>query len=443
VIVLNSRVVRIAVGGVLSGLLIGIVGGGFQLLLTAADRLRGGLIVRAHAWPHVGWLVPVALGLAGAALARLLVVHFSPEAEGSGVQRVEAYYSGDIEPATLSVLPVKFFGGIVAMGCGLALGREGPTVQMGSTLAAVVSRFLVIRDHEAKLVDAAGAGAGLAAAFNAPMSGAIFVFEELTASFNPYLLVAATGAATTAVAVSRLAFGNQFDFVVKQVSLTTLWRVWPFLILGILIGVVGALYNRIIILLLRISDSYVKLNSVQRAAAIGAVIGMIAWFAPTLVGGGDNLTQAILSSSLTIRALTLIFLFRFFIGPLSYAAGVPGGLFAPMLVLGASFGALFGQLMNRLEPGLGVSPVACAVVGMGTLFSACVRAPLTGTLLSVEMTGRGDLTLGLLGASMVAIVVAMWLENEPIYESLKRRMMEQQRTAKKREIFVAHGASTT
>jgi chloride channel protein, CIC family len=163
VIVLNSRVVRIAVGGVLSGLLIGIVGGGFQLLLTAADRLRDALIVRAHAWPHVGWLLPVGLGLAGAALARLLVVHFSPEAEGSGVQRVEAYYSGDIEPATLSVLPVKFFGGIVAMGCGLALGREGPTVQMGSTLAAVVSRFLVITDHEAKVVDAAGAGAGLAA----------------------------------------------------------------------------------------------------------------------------------------------------------------------------------------------------------------------------------------------------------------------------------------
>jgi chloride channel protein, CIC family len=443
VIVLNSRVVRIAIASVLSGLLIGIVGGAFQLLLAAADRLRGVLIIRAHASPHIGWLVPVGLGLAGAVLARLLVVRFSPEAEGSGVQRVEAFYSGDIKPATIAVLPVKFFGGIVAMGCGLALGREGPTVQMGSTLAALVSRFLAKRDEEAKLVDAAGAGAGLATAFNAPMSGAVFVFEELTSSFNPYLLVAATGAATAAVAVSRLAFGNQFDFVVRQVSPTTLWKAWPFAILGILIGVVGALYNRIIILLLRIGDSYVKLNSVQRAAAIGAVIGMIAWFAPTLVGGGDNLTQAILSSSLTIRALTLIFVFRFFIGPLSYAAGVPGGLFAPMLVLGASFGALFGQLMNRLEPGLGVSPLACAVVGMGTLFSACVRAPLTGTLLSVEMTGRGDLTLGLLGASMVAIVVAMWLENEPIYESLKRRMMEQQTTAKKKKILVAHGASTT
>jgi len=214
----------------------------------------------------------VVLGLAGAALARLLVVYFSPQAEGSGVQRVEAFYSGDIEPATIAILPVKFFGGIAAIGCGLALGREGPTVQMGSSLAGLVSRFLLKRDDDSKLVDAAGAGAGLAVAFNAPMSGAIFVFEELTSSFSQYLLVAATGAATIAVVVLRLVFGDQFDFVVKQVSPTTIWRIWPFAILGMLIGVVGALYNRIIILLLRISDGNVKLNSVYRAAVIGAVI---------------------------------------------------------------------------------------------------------------------------------------------------------------------------
>ena len=440
-IVLNSRVVRIAVASVLSGLLIGMVGGAFQLLLTAANSLRGVLIVRAHAWPNAGWLAPVGLGLVGAALARLLVVHFSPQAEGSGVQRVEAFYRGDIEPATIAILPVKFFGGIAAMGCGLALGREGPTVQMGSSLAALVARFVLKTDEDAKIVDAAGAGAGLAVAFNAPMSGAIFVFEELTSSFSPYLLVAATAAATIAVSVLRLMFGDQFDFVVKQVSLTTIWRIWPFAILGILIGVVGAFYNRIIVLLLQISDGYVKLNSVYRAAIIGAVIGIIAWFAPTLVGGGDNLTQAILSSSVTVRALAGIFFLRFFIGPFSYAAGAPGGLFAPMLVLGASFVALFGQLMNRFDPSLGVSPLACALIGMGTLFSACVRAPLTGTVLTVEMTGRGDLTLGLLGASAVAIVVAMFLGSEPIYDSLKRRTIEQQTRAKKNTM--AGGVSAT
>jgi chloride channel protein, CIC family len=440
VIVLNSRVVRIAIASVLSGLLIGIVGGGFQLLLGVANSLRGALIARAHAWPHAGWVAPVGLGLAGAALARLLVVHFSPEAEGSGVQRVEAFYRGDIEPATISVLPVKFFGGIVAIGCGLALGREGPTVQMGSSLAALVSRCLLKRDDDAKMVDAAGAGAGLAVAFNAPMSGAIFVFEELTSTFSPYLLVAATAAATIAVVVLRLVFGDQFDFVVKQISLTTIWRIWPFAVLGMLIGVVGAFYNRIIILLLRISDGYVKPKSVYRAAVIGAVVGIIAWFAPTLVGGGDNLTQAILSSSLTVRAVAAIFVLRFFIGPFSYAAGAPGGLFAPMLVLGASFGALFGQLMNRFDPSLGVNPLACALIGMGTLFSACVRAPLTGTVLTVEMTGRGDLTLGLLGASAVAIVVAMFLGSEPIYDSLKRRTIERQ-TSTNTKTQVSHYAS--
>ena len=97
-----------------------------------------------------------------------------------------------------------------------------------------------------------------------------------------------------------------------------------------------------------------------------------------------------------------------------------------MLVIGASFGALFGQVMHHFYPSLGVSPLACAVIGMGTLFSACVRAPLTGIILTVEMTGRGDLTLGLLGGSLAAMVVAMLLSSEPIYETLKRQMLERQ-----------------
>jgi CIC family chloride channel protein len=117
---------------------------------------------------------------------------------------------------------------------------------------------------------------------------------------------------------------------------------------------------------------------------------------------------------------------RFFIGPWSYAAGAPGGLFAPMLLLGASFGALFGDVLNYFLPSLGITPVACAVVGMATLFTACVRAPLTGIILTVEMTGRGDLTVALLGASLVAMVVTTLLSSEPIYEVLKRRMIEQQ-----------------
>jgi CIC family chloride channel protein len=196
-----------------------------------------------------------------------------------------------------------------------------------------------------------------------------------------------------------------------------------------MLGAVGALYNSTIIGLLRACDRLVRIPTLQRAALIGASIGLIAWFAPAMVGGGDDLTQAVLSNHYPITALTGIFLLRFFIGPWSYAAGAPGGLFAPMLLLGASFGALFSHVLNYFLPALGISSIACAVVGMATLFTVCVRAPLTGIVLTVEMTGRGDLTVALLGASLVAMMVTTLLRSEPIYETLKRRMIERQAAA--------------
>jgi chloride channel protein, CIC family len=425
--VLNSRLFRLTVASLVAGALIGVVGGLFERLLVLANWLRDGVVALAHGWHYIGWIVPLVLVALGAALARIMVLRISPEAAGSGVQRVEAVFAGEVQPASSAILPVKFFGGLLALGSGLALGREGPMAQMGASVASLISRFFVLHDEDAKVIDAAGAGAGIAVAFNAPIGGSIFVFEELTSSFTPWLLVATLAAALTAVWVMRLIMGNHFDFSVPQLSIISVWRWWLFIVLGALLGAVGAAYNRIIVRLLRLTDHRGLLNSVQWALLIGGTVGLVAWFAPALVGGGDNLTQSVLSGRFGIGMLAIVFGLRFFLGPWSYAAGTPGGLFAPMLVLGASFGALFGQVLHHFSPGLGVSPVACAVVGMGTLFSACVRAPLTGIMLTVEMTGRGDLTLGLLGGSLAAMVVAMLLDSEPIYETLKRQMLERQR----------------
>jgi CIC family chloride channel protein len=423
---LNSRVARISVASLATGLLIGGVGGAFRLLLIKADELRNQLVLWAHRWPYAGWLVPMAVCLVGAALARWLVVRFAPTAGGSGVQRVEAVFRGESKPLSHDVLPVKFFGGLLAMGSGLALGREGPTVHMGAALSALISRFLVKHDEDAKIVMAAGAGAGLAVAFNAPIGGSVFVFEELSSTFTPWLLMGTLAAATFAVWIMRLFLGNHFDFVVSQVSPTAVWKGWPFLILGGMLGAVGALYNSTIIGLLRACDRLIRIPTVLRAALIGATVGLLAWFAPAMVGGGDNLTQGVLSGHYGLAALAGIFVLRFVIGPWSYAAEAPGGLFAPMLLLGASFGALLGEALSYFLPSLGISPVACAVVGMATLFTACVRAPLTGVILTVEMTGRGDLIVALLGASLVAMVVTTLLGSEPIYETLKCRMIERQ-----------------
>src|SRR5580704_810370 len=217
---MNSRVLRISMASLLAGVLIGVVGGAFRYLLWVADRLRDALVLRAHAWTFTGWLAPVTLGLVGAALARFFVVRFAPHAAGSGIQRVEAVFSGEVRSTPHSIVPVKFFGGLLAMGSGLALGREGPTVQMGASLSSLVSRFLIKDADDGKVLEAAGAGAGLAVAFNAPIGGSIFVFEELTSSFTPWLLVATLAAASVAVWVMRLMLGNALDFRVPQVSLT-------------------------------------------------------------------------------------------------------------------------------------------------------------------------------------------------------------------------------
>lgn len=415
-------------------MLIGIAGGLFRYFLALLDHQRSVMVARAHVHPYLGWLLPVLVGGAGAFLARLLVVKLAPTAEGSGVQRVEAVFSGEVEPASAVVVPVKFVGGLLAMGCGLALGREGPTVQMGASFGEWVSKFLLLHDEEEdrRVVQAASAGAGLAVAFNAPIGGSIFVFEELTSNITPWLLVSTLAAATVAVWLMRSMLGNTFSFNVPQVSATENWNKWPFLLLGAILGVTGAIYNVVVMGLLRASDRMERFSSLQRAVVIGAAVGLAAWFVPALVGGGDTLTQTILSNQFAIGSLVTIFLVRFLLGPWSYAAGCPGGLFAPLLLLGASSGALFAGVLNHFVPAAEVSPVACAIVGMGALFTASVRAPLTGIVLTVEMTGRADLTLGLLGASLTAMLVAMLLQSEPIYDSLKRRMLSQNTVSPRR-----------
>src|SRR5262249_16214319 len=239
---LNSRVVRLSVASLSTGLSIGIVGGVFRGLLFFADRLRNAFVAWTHAWPHSGWLGPGTMGFLCAALARLMVVRLSPQAEGSGLQNVEAVFSGEAQPPGPAILPVKFIGGVLAIGSGLALGREGPTVQMGSSLAVLVSRVVHKNDEDARVLQAPRARPGLGVAFNAPLGGSIFVFEELPLNFTPSLLVATLAAASLAVWIVRAMLGNHFDFVVPPVTVTMAWKIFPFLLLGALLGVIGALY---------------------------------------------------------------------------------------------------------------------------------------------------------------------------------------------------------
>lgn len=419
--------------------MIGVVGGTFRWCLERAEQLRDHLILWSHGAPYIGWIVPVAAVSAAVAVARYLVVRFAPGAAGSGVHRVEAIMAAEIEPGPNSILPVKFLGGLLSLGSGMALGREGPTVQMGASIGSIVAPSLVKGQDDQRVVLAAGAGAGLAVAFNAPIGGSVFVFEELTTSFTPWLLVATLSAATFAVGVMRWMIGNQYVFFVLPGKMVGGSIDWSFLLLGGFLGVAGAAYNLLSLRLLDLSEKWSKYPAVARAALIGAVVGLVAWFAPALVGSGDTLAQSILSGKVPLHALGLVFFARFLLGPWSYSAETPGGMFAPLLLLGTAFGALFGGVAHHFIPNLSASNVEFAIVGMVALFAASVRAPLTGIVLAIEMTGRGDLTLVMLAAALGAMLVAMTLKSPPIYESLRERMLIHEKRNESAAIAVSTG----
>ena len=426
----DARLLRMTLASVIAGVMIGVVGGSFRWCLERAEQLRDRIIFLSHGKPYIGWIVPVVAAAIAVAIARLLVLKIAPEASGSGIHRVEAIMAGEIEPGNDRVLPVKYLGGLLSLGSGMALGREGPTVQMGASIGHIIAPWFVREKDDERVVLAAGAGAGLAVAFNAPVGGSVFVFEELTSSFTPWLLVATLSAASFAVAVMRWMIGNQYVFFVLPGNAPGGSIDWFFLLLGGLLGVAGAAYNALSLRLLDLTEKFAKYPPVARAAFIGAVVGLVAFLAPALVGSGDTLTQSILSGKVPLHALGLVFLVRFLLGPWSYAAGTPGGMFAPLLLVGTAFGALFGGVVHHFNPNSAASMVDFAIIGMVALFAASVRAPLTGIVLAIEMTGRGDLTLGMLGAALGAMLVAMLLKSPPIYQSLKERMLIQERRQK-------------
>ncbi len=406
----------------------GLVGAIFRLALTAADRFRGSAIIWAHGNKFVGFLLIVGGCATMVALAAWLVRRFSPYASGSGIPQVEAILQDELPPPPLRLLFVKFIGGLSAIGSGLALGREGPTVQMGAAIAHIVGALSRRNWLDCKVLMAAGAGAGLATAFNAPIAGAVFVLEELMRRFETRTAIAALGASAAAIAVARTIIGTAPDFAVAPMAYIGV-RSWPlFAALGAAAGLAGTLYNVALLRTLVATDHLARVPVEIRAALVGASVGALGWFLPQLIGGGDDITQRALDGATLVTFLPLGFLLRFGLGAVSYAAATPGGLFAPILVLGAQLGLLSGAICRVVFPSMGLDPTAFAVVGMAAFFTGVVQAPITGIALVIEMTASTPMLLPMISACFTAILVPNLLGSTPIYESLRERIFASKRS---------------
>ena len=419
----QSNLLPLALLSLLAGAASGLVGAVFRLSLDQADRWRDALITWAHREEFAGFLLVTTICAAATGVAAWLVRRYSPQASGSGIPHVEAVLSGEVQQAPYRLIPVKFVGGVLAIGSGLALGREGPSVQMGASVANLLGTLFRRNGDDCRMLLAAGAGAGLATAFNAPIGGAVFVLEELARRFDTRITIVTLGASAGAIAVARVFLGDAPDFHVEPIPYPSFGTVPVHLALGVVAGCLGVAYNRAILGTLGVADRLHRWPVELRAALVGAAVGMLAWFAPGIVGGGDAITQQTLSGTETVAMLSGVFFLRFGLGPLSYAVGTPGGLFAPILVLGSQSGALFANLCSQWFPTAAGNPTALGIVGMAAFFTAVVRAPVTGIILVTEMTGSFTLLLPMLSACFAAMLVPNLLRNAPIYDSLRDRTL--------------------
>ena len=406
---------------IVGGILTGILGGVFRLALQGAQSFRADVLEWAAEAPALRWIVPVVLAGAAVAFARL-IIRWVPEAGGSGVQRVEANMRSEIGFAKMRVIPAKFVSGVLAIGAGLALGREGPTVQMGAVIGSYAGKYAQVSEHDRRTLSASLAGAGLGVAFGAPMGGAVFVLEEVARAVRTRLVLTALIGSAVAVAVMQLFIGRKPIFDVPDVSLETFWMIIPYAILGLALGAMGVYYNKLVIWMM---DAMVKLPRLPpelKAGIVGGLVGLVGVFAPELVGGGETLNEAVLVGTYAVWAILGILIFRLLLGPLSYSLGTAGGLFAPLLVVGALTGALIAESINALVPAADLSSMAFAIVGMSTFFAAVVRAPITGVILIIEMTATTALAIPMILAAAMAVLVATAMKGEPIYDTLRGRL---------------------
>ncbi|AVH66383.1 chloride channel protein [Nostoc sp. 'Peltigera membranacea cyanobiont' 213] len=400
--------------------LIGLVSGLAAVLLGQAVDWAGAWRVHlSYLWP--AYLVLPGIGLVGGILAGWLVERFAPEASGSGMSEVKAVLARVPMPLNLRIALVKLVSATLVLGSGMPLGREGPTVQIGAALANQLSNWVPTSPEHRRQLIAAGAGAGLAAAFNAPIAGVLFVVEELLQDVSGITLGTAILASFIASVISRLYGSHSLDLNHLNLgfsSHTTFFaQEIPFyLILGVLAGLLGILFNKSILASLAINRRLLNLSLPWRIGIVGLVTGVVIALLPITFRNNAGLREILLVGSGDWLFAAIAFLVQFILIILTYGSGAPGGLLVPTLALGSALGYLVGATEQSL---LGMSAATTyAHVGMAAFFSAVSKVPITAVVIVFEMTTDFNLVLPLMIVSVIAYLVAEKIDSRSLYDLL-------------------------
>lgn len=431
------------------GTLAGLLGVAFDKAVDWVQQRRFSALAQvADSWILV-WPLAFILSAALAVLGYYLVRRFAPEAGGSGIPEIEGALE-ELRPVRWwRVIPVKFIGGMGTLGAGMVLGREGPTVQMGGNVGRMVLDIFRMRGAEARhSLLATGAAAGLSAAFNAPLAGILFIIEEMRPQFRYNLI--SIKAVFIGVIMSSIVFqlfnGEHSVIEVGKLSSAPINTLWLYLVLGAVFGAVGVMFNALIF---RTQDMFARFhggkmrNILMIGGLIGGACGILGLIQPQAAGGGFGLIPIAAAGNYSVGMLLFIFITRVITTLLCFGSGAPGGIFAPMLALGTLFGTAFGLAGAHLFPQYGIEAGTFAIAGMGALFAATVRAPLTGIVLVLEMTDNYQLILPMIITCLGATLVAQFLGGKPLYSSILARTLQRQEALQAREAADKTGKENT
>lgn len=413
---LNFSNVRQIGRAIIIGIATGLVVSIFRLAIQWALSLVIACFRFFHQQPL--WLIPWAVVsiILALFLGRMSQAH--PDIKGSGIPQVEGQLTGQFDEKWWPVLWRKFVGGILGIGSGLYLGREGPSIQLGATIGQGIAEVNNVTKIERRVGIASGAAAGLSAAFNAPIASSMFILEEVYHNFSPLVWLSVFISAVSSNWVSMSFFGLRPDLDLPHEALFPANQYLQLILLGIVLGVLGRVYQYVILHLGTWSRKVSWFKPSWYPVIPFLLVIPIAWFWPVTLGGGNNLIVSLPKLPLSIPLLFGLLLLRFIFSMISYGSEIPGGIFLPILTLGAVIGAFYFVIVESM----GIIPKQYlgnyVIYAMAGYFACISKAPFTAILLITEMVGSMTHLMPLAVVAVVAYVINDILGGLPVYMAM-------------------------
>jgi CIC family chloride channel protein len=362
-------------------------------------------------------IVPVVGGL----IVALLVIYAFPAARGSGVNQTKAavYISNGYVP--FNTVIGKFVICALGIGTGQSLGPEDPSLQIGAGIASLLGRRLNLSQEKVRLIAPVGAAAGLAAAFNAPISSVIFVIEEVIGTWSAGVLGAIVLAAVSAVITMRVFMGSESLFRVPPVRVANAGELLAYVVLGVIGGGASLAFLKWLAYARPRIQQWPNWTRYLQPAAAGLVVGFIGIRFPQVMGAGYSVIDQALHGQFSWKLLLILAALKIFATGISFLSGTPGGMFAPTLFIGAMLGGAVGSVEHHLFPSLTGTVGTYALVGMGVFFAGFLRTPITSVFMVIELTGSYSAILPIMTANLVAYFISRTYQKVPLFDLLARQ----------------------